>query len=123
MSDRPKITLPVDEELRVRLEKKFREYEWRKVGRGEEWEHMHPELAHKLFEAYRDACYKSDVLRAVLDSEQPVDTQALSLKLAEKYGEGFSVERFCIACEVIASYCGCGDESNPVRGGTGLPEA
>jgi len=123
LDEKPALVRPADEGLLKQLRKKLQEYEKRKAGKGEVWEYQHPELAHKLHSGYRDACYKFDVLQAVLEAEIPVDTQQLSLTLAEKYGEDFDARRFCTACGVVAHYCGCSNAFAIIKGGAGLPKA
>lgn len=115
------IALPANARLRAQLVAKLPEYKGRRAGKGKDWEYTHPELAHKFYSGYRDACYKVEVLSAILSSRTPVDTHQLSLELAIKYGENFSLEQFSNACGVIASYCG-GQTDGQIGGGTGLPE-
>src|SRR6185295_19212456 len=113
------ITPPKDPVLRKRLEKKLQEYQTRMTGKGKQWELWHPELAH-THPDYRDACYKADVLKAVLESELPMDTHSLCKQLHARYGEEFDVSQFVNACGTIAAYCG--DSLEVPTGGPGLPE-
>ena len=109
---------PKDQTLRKQLEAKLKEYQKRKRGVGKVWEFIHPELAHRLYPAYRDACYKEDVLSAILEAEKPLDTWQLFIQLAKKY-DNFNVDQFCNACAVVAHYLG--EHPGPVVSGTGLP--
>ena len=115
------IVPPTDRTLKQRLALKLEEYQGRISGKGKPWEFQHPELAHGLYEAYRDACYKAYVLEAVLKSDKPVDAWKLSQEMFAQWKDTFNLKDFSVACGVIDKYCGnLPDE--PVRGGTGLPE-
>lgn len=118
----PLLFPPKDEALRRRLQAKLVEYQFRKNGKGKPWEFWHPEQAHVTSRAYRDACYKVDVLTAVLDAQegQPINTFNLSGELYERYGQAFDIERFNNACGVISNYLG--QTFYEQAGGTGLPE-
>ena len=120
LSKSPLLFPPKDAGLRGKLHAKLREYESRKRGVDKPWEYWHPEQAYHISEEYRDACYKVDVLSAVLSAtnEQPVNTFDLSLTLVEKYGKAFDVESFNNACGVISNYLG--QTSYEMNGGTGL---
>ena len=118
----PQLFPPKDAKLRRRLEAKLTEYQLRKNGKGEPWEYWHPEQAHIVSAPYRDACYKVDILSAVLSAtdENPVKTFDLSLELAKRYGGAFDIEKFNNACGVVSNYLG--QTSYEQHGGTGLPE-
>lgn len=118
----PLLFPPTDAELRRRLQAKLVEYQSRKDGKGEAWEYWHPEQAHMMSEGYRDACYKVDVLTAVLNAPEgrPVRTFDLSQELAKRYGQMFDPQKFSNACAVIASYLD--PTASEARGGTGLPK-
>jgi hypothetical protein len=113
---------PKDPKLRRRLEAKLAEYQSRKNGKGGPWEYWHPEQAHMVSSAYRDACYKVDVLSAVLSAPEghPISTFDLSLELVKRYKGAFDVEKFKNACGVVSNYLG--QTSYEQNGGTGLPE-
>lgn len=122
VKDSPLLFPPKDAELRKRLRAKLAEYQSRKDGKGEAWEYWHPEQAHIMAPAYRDACYKVDVLTAILSAAEgsPIKTFDLNLELVKKYGQMFDVEKFNNACAVIAAYLD--PSSAEAQGGTGLPE-
>ena len=109
----PVITKPKDPELLAKLERKLAEYE-KRVEKAQDT--RHPELAYKTDRRYRDALFKSAVLREVL-AKGEVKTYDLSLELAKQH-EPFDVDRFNNACAVIAAYCGQLD--GELCGGTGL---
>ena len=118
----PVLFPPKDAKLKIQLEAKLTEYQSRKNGKGEVWEYWHPEQAHMMSSDYRDACYKVDVLSAVLSAteEHPINTFDLSLELVKRYGKMFDVEKFNNACGVISNYLG--QTNNEQNGGTGLPK-
>lgn len=109
----PAITKPKDPELLAKLERKLVEYE-KRVEKTQGT--RHPELAYMADRHYRDALFKSTVLREVLTSGE-IKTYDLSLELAKRY-EPFDEDRFNNACAVIAAYCGQPDIE--IHGGTGL---
>lgn len=102
--DSPVIVL--DRTKRARLRSKFFEYEAR----------IDP---YKPPECQMGAIMKMEVLSALLEKGR-VETWALSLELAKKYGPGFDVDAFNNACAVIQDYNETG--GTKVRGGTGLPK-
>jgi hypothetical protein len=109
----PVITRPQDPELLAKLERKLVEYQKRaQEAQGT----RHPESAYLTDYHYRDALFKSAVLREVLTKGE-VKTYDLSLELAKQY-EPLDMDRFNNACAVIAVYCGQLDEG--LYGGTGL---
>ena len=122
ITESPLLFPPKDVNLKKRLEAKLAEYQSRKNGQGKPWEYWHPEQAHMMSAEYRDACYKFDVLSAVLSATggHPVNTFDLSLELVKRYGKSFDVEKFNNACGVIENYLG--QASYEQSGGTGLPE-
>ncbi len=109
----PVITKPKDPELLAKLGRKLVEYE-KRVEKAQGM--RHPELAYMIDHHYRDALFKSTVLREVLTRGE-VKTYDLSLELAKQY-KSFDVDRFDNACAVIATYCGQLDIET--HGGTGL---
>lgn len=112
---------PTDESIRQRLALKLEEYRQRLAGKDKPWEYQHPELAHSLHQSYRDAYYKVYILEKVLQSQEPVNTWALSQELHHKWKGALDINTFASVCAVIDQYCGnCPDE--PLIGGTGLPE-
>lgn len=113
---------PTDEMLKKRLALKLKEYQERMAGKGRPWEYTHPELAHSLYEGYRDSCYKTYILKAVLESNEPVDAWKLSRELFAQWKSSFNFNDFCVACGVIDKYCGNLPADEPPIGGTGLPK-
>ncbi len=116
-----RINPPADPLLRSRLDEKLQEYKGRIAGKGKKWESDPPEVAHKLYRSFRDACYKADILEAVLSSQSVLDTHKLSLEMQVKYGEDFMIEQFCSACQIIAYYCG-DTVGKKLSHGTGLSQ-
>jgi len=112
---------PTDEQLKQILALKLQEYQKREVGVGKPWEYQHPELAHRLYEDYRDAYYKAYILDLVLKSEEPVDTWKLSREMFARWKDAFNINDFCNACRVIDKHCGNLPDAI-VTGGTGLPK-
>jgi len=115
------IVPPTDEKLRCRLALKLKEYLNRVVGKREDWEFMHPKLAHLTYSDYRDSCYKAYILEAVLKSNEPVDTWKLRRELHDRWNDAFNIFDFCNACGVIDKYCGNIPDQPFLTGGT-LPE-
>ncbi len=119
-SGSPKIELPTDPELILKLRNKLEEYKSRlakhKERRKEFSENDPYKSPDQTFSIIADAHYKIAVLEAVLQGGS-VDTQKLSDELAKK-DETFSPSHFENACAVIDGYCK--GETNQFRGGTGL---
>lgn len=107
MEGSPKIVLPEDSGLRQQLEAKLVEYK----GRYDEY--RHPELQ-------MDIICKIVVLEKLI-SDGKVDTFELSLQLADKYKDCFSVDSYNNACGVVEDYCLTGGKRT--AGGTGLAES
>lgn len=117
---------PTDKKLRQQLDLKLKEYQARKAEKINEHQYPglshYPELSHMLNRDYRDTCYKIHVLEAVLKNSEPVDTWKLSQEMHEQWKDVFNVDDFCVACGVIAKYCGDLSNQSLLAGGTGLPE-
>ena len=117
------LELPGTETLRKQLALKLEEYHLRVVGKGQPWEYQHPEQAHMLHYDFRDACYKHDILKAVLEAKEPVSAWNLSLELKKRYKDHFAPDQFSNACEVITMYVTGKSDKPLLRPGTGLPKA
>lgn len=107
-NESPVIHLPTDEKRINQLKKKLAEYEQRLL-----------QNQYKAPEQLMDSICKRAVLSTLLKDGKIV-TWELSWKLAETYGESFSVREFQNACKVIEDYSNTGGKN--VSGGTGLPE-
>lgn len=119
MEGYPRIRKPGDIKLLARLEKKLLEYEQRKLGKDKPWAMQAPSLAHQTYSDHRDACYKFEVLKAVLQCNTTVDTFEVATELSKRYGKNFNAPEFIAAAKVIAGHCG--DTKITLTGGTGLP--
>ncbi len=98
------LTPPTDYDLRVFLTGKLQEYEGRKVDPQAPW---HDQPDKYSFRDYRDACYKRDIISAVLESSVPVSMDRLAFFLGRHYshhGIDFSQEDFDTAVAVIQGY-------------------
>ena len=111
MDKEPKITLPSDEIIKGKLEKKLEEYK----KRVEEIKFQNPCTYPALIQSTTSA-YKAEIVERLL-KEGHVDTWQLSKELNEKHNY-FDVRNFENAAAVISDYCKTGGKN--VRGGTGF---